>query len=316
MAEAGGPEKNHFHVWDTYSTGVCRSGDGRPLAVECFALRPQEAVYGFGEKFLALDKVGQTVDLNMVEAFGTTTPRSYKNIPFFWTTRGWGAFFNQSARMTCWVGSRGAADVQVAIEDDFLDYYLFVGTPEEILARYTDLTGKSRMPPRWSFGLWQSKISYRTADEALDVVRRNREAQIPCDVLHLDTDWFRKDWQCDLEFAPDRFPDPAGFLKEMADLGAGVSLWQLPYIPEGSKLFEDLLAVDGFVQTRDGGLYDVGICYTPGFKGRVSCIDFTNPEATRIYQSYLRSLLELGVRAIKVDFGEQAPLDGVYHDGT
>ena len=60
----------------------------------------------------------------------------------------------------------------------------------------------------------------------------------------------------------------------------------------------------------------MGICYTPGFKGRVGCIDFTNPEAKRVYQSHLRRLFELGARVIKVDFGEQAPLDGVYHDGT
>jgi alpha-D-xyloside xylohydrolase len=187
LTEIGGPEKNHFNVWDSYNTGICRMRDDRPLAVECFSLRPGEGVFGFGEKFLALDKVGQTVDLNMVEAMGTTTPRSYKNIPFFWTTGGWGVFLHHSARITCWVGSRAAADLQVAVEDDFLDYYLFVGSPKEILARYTDLTGKSAMPPRWSFGFWQSKISYRSAEEALEVVRKNREHAIPTDVLHLDT---------------------------------------------------------------------------------------------------------------------------------
>jgi alpha-D-xyloside xylohydrolase len=232
LTEIGGPEKNHLHAWDAYNTGICRTRDDRPLAVECFSLRPGEGVFGFGEKFLALDKVGQTVDLNMVEATGTTTPRSYKNIPFFWMTGGWGAFLHHPACITCWVGSRAAADLQVAVEDDFLDYYLFVGSPKEILARYTDLTGKSAMPPRWSFGLWQSKISYRSAEEALEVVRKNREHAIPTDVLHLDTHWFREDWRCDLEFDPERFPDPGAFTKEMGELGAKVSLWQLPYIPE------------------------------------------------------------------------------------
>jgi len=316
ITEIGGPEKNHFNAWDAYATGICRTHDDRPLAVECFSLRPGEGVFGFGEKFLALDKVGQTVDLNMVEAMGTTTPRSYKNIPFFWTTGGWGVFLHHSARITCWVGSRAAADLQVAVEDDFLDYYLFVGSPKEILARYTDLTGRSAMPPRWSFGFWQSKISYRSAEEALEVVRKNREHGIPTDVLHLDTHWFRDDWRCDLEFDPERFPDPSAFTKEMGELGAKLSLWQLPYIPEGSTLFEELLAVDGFVKTPDGDLYDVGLCYTPGFSGRVGCIDFTHPEAVRVYQSYLRRLFDLGARVIKVDFGEQAPLDGIYHDGT
>lgn len=312
----GGAEKNHFHAWDAYNTGICRTRDGHPLAVECFALRPQEGVFGLGERFLPLDKLGQTIDLNMVEATGTTTPRSYKNVPFFWTTGGWGAFLHHSARITCWVGSRGAADLQVAIEEDFLDYFLFVGDPATILDRYTDLTGKSRMPPRWSFGFWQSKISYRSADEALDVVRSNRRHGIPTDVLHLDTHWFREDWRCDLEFDAERFPDPAGFFKEMAQIGAKVSLWQLPYVPEGSKLFCDLAAVEGFVKTRDGEIYDVGVCYTPGFSGRVGCIDFTNSAARRVYQAHLRRLLELGARVIKVDFGEQAPLDGVYADGT
>jgi len=316
LTEIGGPEKNHFNAWDAYNTGICRTRDDRPLAVECFSLRPGEGVFGFGEKFLALDKIGQTVDLNMVEAMGTTTPRSYKNIPFFWTTGGWGVFLHHSARITCWVGSRAAADLQVAVEDDFLDYYLFVGSPQEILARYTDLTGRSAMPPRWSFGFWQSRISYRSAEEALEVVRKNREHAIPTDVLHLDTHWFRDDWRCDLEFDPERFPDPGAFMKEMRELGANVSLWQLPYIPEGSTLFDELLAVDGFVKTTDGDLYDVGLCYTPGFRGPVGCIDFTNPGAVRVYQSHLRRLFDLGARAIKADFGEQAPLDGVYHDGT
>lgn len=316
LTEVGGAEKNHLHAWDAYNTGICRTADGRPLAVECFALHPQEGVFGFGEKFLPLDTVGQTVDLNMVEASGTTTPRSYKNIPFFWTTRGWGVFLNHSARISCWVGSRAAADLQVAIEDDFLDYYLFVGSPKTILDRYTRLTGRSRMPPRWSFGFWQSKISYRSAEEALEVVRGNRAHGIPTDVLHLDTHWFEEDWRCDLEFSKDRFPDPAAFHEEMSELGAKVSLWQLPYVPEGSRLFEELAAVGGFVETEAGELYDVGICYTPGFSGRVGCIDFTNPAATRVYQTHLRRLFHLGARVIKVDFGEQAPLDGVYYDGT
>ena len=188
----GGPEKNHFHAWDTYNTGICRTREGRPLAVECFALRPQEAVFGFGEKFLALDKVGQTVDLNMVEALGTTTPRSYKNVPFFWTTRGWGVFFNHSARMTCWVGSRGAADVQVAIEDDFLDYYLFVGALRRSSPATPTSPARAGCPRAGASASGRARSPTAPPRRRSDVVRRNREAGIPTDVLHLDTHWFRE----------------------------------------------------------------------------------------------------------------------------
>ncbi|HUF34098.1 MAG TPA: TIM-barrel domain-containing protein [Acidimicrobiales bacterium] len=317
VALIGGREKNQWNLWDSWNTGICRTAAGDPLAVECFALRPQEAIYGFGEQFLALDKVGQTIDVNMVEATGTTTPRSYKNIPFFVSTSGYGVFLNHSCRMTAWVGSMAAADVQVALEDDFLDYYVLLGDIGEVLSAYTDLTGKSHVPPAWSFGWWQSKISYRSAEETLEVIHRMREEGHPVDVLHLDTHWFREDWRCDLEFDPERFPDPAGYLAELAALGVKVCLWQLPYIPEGSRLFDELAAAGGFVRNADGGIYDIGICYTPGWTGGVvGCIDFTNPEGVRVYQEHLRRLFALGARAIKVDFGEQAPLDGVYHDGT
>ena len=312
----GGPEKNLWRLWDTLATGVSTTTDGRRLATETYALRPGEAVFGFGEQFGRLEKSGQTIDLDMVEAIGTTTPRAYKNVPFFWTTRGYGVFWNTTARATAWVGTRNAADIQVAIEDDHLDQYLFVGDPKTVLDRYTTLTGKAHVPPRWSFGWWQSKISYSSAEEALDVVRRYRDEGLPLDVLHLDTHWFAEDWRCDLEFDAERFPDPAGFLAEMRSLGVRVSLWQLPYLPEGSALFDEIDAVGGFVGHPDGGLYDVGLCFTPGFSGRVGCIDFTNPDGVAVYQRHLRRLHDLGAAAIKADFGEEAPLDGVYHDGT
>lgn len=316
ICRIGGPEKNLFGVWDSFSTGVSTTVEGHRLATETYALRPGEAVFGFGEQFGRFEKTGQTIDLDMVEATGTTSPRAYKNIPFFWTSRGYGVFWHTTARVTAWVGSRSSADIQVAIADDHLDQYVFVGDPKTILDRYTTLTGKAHVPPRWSFGWWQSKISYSSAAEALDVVRRYRDADLPIDVLHLDTHWFADDWRCDLEFDTERFPDPARFLAEMDELGVKVSLWQLPYIPEGSALFDEIDAVGGFVQHAEGGLHDIGLCYTPGFEGRVGCIDFTNPEGVAVYQRHLRRLHALGAAAIKADFGEQAPVDGVYHDGT
>ena len=313
----GGPEKNNFRNWDSYGTGIAYTiADESSIAVENFDLAYNECIYGLGEKFIKLNKVGQTIDLNMMEALGTITPRSYKNVPFFVSNRGYGVFFNHSSLMTFWVGSMTATDVQVATEDDFLDYYVIAGNIKEVLSRYTDITGKGSLPPKWSFGYWQSKISYVSAEETLDIARKMRERGIPCDVIHLDTHWFKADWYCDLEFATDRFPDPKGYMEEMSKLGIKISLWQLPYIPEGSRLFDDLKAVGGFVRNADGEAYDCRFCFTPGFKGVVGVVDYTNPEAIRVHSEALRRLFRLGAKVIKTDFGEFAPLDGVYHDGT
>ena len=314
----GGVESNSMSAWDTFPTGVCRTPlAGHRLATEVFSIADDECVYGFGEQFGRLDKVGQTIDVDMEEALGTVTPRAYKNVPFWVTTAGWGVFANHDARLTAWVGSRSAPQLQVAVDDDWFDAFVFVGDVRQVLSAYTGLTGRPNVPPDWSFGFWQSKISYSSAAETLEVVRRMRAEDLPVDVLHLDTHWFRSDWWCDLEFDPERFPDPAGYFAAMAAMGVKVSLWQLPYIPEGSELFDELAAVDGFVRHEDGSLYDIGLCFSPDWKGgRVGCIDFTHPGAVEVYQRWLTRLFELGARAIKVDFGEQAPVDGVYHDGT
>ncbi len=289
------------------------------MAVECFDLSPAEAVYGLGEHFIKLNKVAQTIDLNMADALGVTTPRAYKNIPFYLSTQGYGVFFNHSSLMTFHVGSRSATDVQAVADDDFLDYYVFLGDMKRVLTLYTQVTGKGALPPKWTFGYWQSKISYKSAEETLEIARQMRSHDIPCDVIHLDTHWFKEDWYCDLEFAKDRFPDAADYFKQLKALGIKISLWQLPYIPSGSKLFDDLKAVDGFVKNQKGEMYDCGICFTPGFRangGTVGVVDYTNPAAVKVHQDAFRRLFRLGAKVIKTDFGEAAPLDGVYHDGT
>ena len=315
LTTVGGREKNFFAQWDSLNTGLIQQ-DGHFLATENFSLAPGEAVYGFGEKFLKLDKTGQTIDLDTEDALGVTTPRSYKNVPFFVTTAGYGVYFNHSSRITFWVGSRSAADIQVAVDDPFLDYFLIAGSLREVLKSYTGLTGTPAVPPAWTFGYWQSKISYQSAAEVLEIARELRARGVPCDVIHLDTFWFKEDWYCDLEFDPGRFPDPEAFFRELRELGFRVSLWQLPYIPEGSAYFEEVKAVDGFVKNPDGTMYDSKMCFTPGFKGRVGVLDFTNPRAVEVYQNRIRRLLEMGAGVIKTDFGEAAPVDGVYHDGT
>ncbi|MDZ4742151.1 MAG: glycoside hydrolase family 31 protein [Verrucomicrobiota bacterium] len=314
----GGEEKNFFCNWDAINTGLCHSLESKsPIGVECFDLAHDEAIYGFGEKFIHLNKVGQTIDLDMTDALGVITPRSYKNIPFYASTKGYGVYFNHSSRMTFWVGSRSTVNIQAAIEDDFLDYTIFTGSLKKILSDYTTITGKGCLPPKWSFGYWQSKISYSGAEETLEIARNLRKHKFPCDVIHLDTYWFERDWYCDLQFSKDRFPDLAGYFAQMKALGINISLWQLPYIPEHNDLFDRLAAVDGFVKTTGGEIFNLGLCFTPGFKGRVGVIDFTHPKAVEIYKGELIRLFKIGASVIKTDFGEAAPAEGVtYYDGT
>jgi alpha-D-xyloside xylohydrolase len=316
-AVIGGPDPSYFAVGDSLGTGVSQDlDDGRPVATETFGIGPGDAVYGFGETFLGLDKTGQTLDLWVADAMGAHTPRCYKPVPFWLTTGGYGVFLHTSNRVTAWAGSRAGHQVQVAVDDGVLDYFVLLGSPADVLAGYTALTGRAPVPPAWSFGWWQSRCSYAAAEEVLGVVREMRQAGIPMDVVHLDTNWFAVDWRCDLEFAPDRFPDPEGFCRALAADGIHLSLWQMPYLVEGTRLHDRLASAGGLVRSRDGGLLDIGVHFVRGYQGPVHVVDWTNPEAVRVMTEEYGRLLATGASVVKVDFGEELPDEAVYADGT
>ena len=75
VGTVGGGESNLMGVWDSFPTGICRTPvPGHRLATEVFSLREDECVYGFGEQFGRLDKVGQTIDVDMQGGDGHRHP--------------------------------------------------------------------------------------------------------------------------------------------------------------------------------------------------------------------------------------------------
>jgi len=276
---------------------------GRQFAAS-FSLAPGEKLFGCGESFTRLDKRGQKVVLWTCDAHGVQTPAMYKPIPFFLSNRGYGIFVHSSAPMTFDLGKSYDSTATLHVGDDELDIFLFLGSPKEILSEYTALTGRSPLPPLWSFGLWMSRITYKSEAETREVAGLLREHKIPCDVIHLDTGWFETDWQCDYQFSKSRFDDPAKMIAELRAQGFRISLWQLPYFTPKNPLYRE--AVDKGYVVRDAKGHSAT---------EDAILDFSNIEAVRWYQGLLARLLKMGVGAIKVDFGESGPLDGSYASG-
>jgi alpha-D-xyloside xylohydrolase len=190
------------------------------------------------------------------------------------------------------------------LADESLDLFLFLGTPKNILNEYTDLTGKSPMPPLWSFGTWMSRITYTTEKEGYDVAANLRKYKIPADVIHFDTGWFETDWQCDYKFASSRFNNPQKMIKDLLKDGFHLSLWQLTYFTPKNKYFKEIIDNGYNVKNANGGMpYEDAV------------LDFSNPQTVAWYQKKISGLLSMGIGAIKVDFGEAAPLNGFYASG-
>ncbi len=283
---------------------VRRAADYSRSFDAAFTLSPGEKIFGCGESFTGLDKRGQKLVLWTDDACGVESRLMYKPIPFFLSSRGYGMFIHTSTPITLDIGRSFSGVNSMMIGDDALDLFVFLGTPKEILNEYTDLTGKSPLPPLWSFGLWMSRCTYNSEKQVVDIAAKLRANQIPCDVLHLDTGWFETDWECDYEFSPTRFPTPEKMLADLKTDGFHVSCWQLPYFVPKNKLFPEL--VEKNLVVRDG-------------KGNLptedAVLDFSNPQTVDWYQGKLAGLLKMGVSAIKVDFGEAAPINGIYADG-
>lgn len=269
-----------------------------------FKLQPEEKIFGCGESFGNFDKRGTTAILSVVDANGCETGRMYKPIPFFLSSRGYGMFLHTSSPCAFDFGETFSGRMALMQGDADLDLFIFLGSPREILHAYTGITGRSPLPPLWSFGLWMSRISYFSEAEGRAVAKKLREERIPCDVIHFDTGWFAKDWRCDYRFAPDRFDDPKQMLADLAAQNFHVCLWQLPYFVPTNELYHEIVAKGLCVMDANGG---------PAFEDAV--LDFTNAETVEWYQGKIAELLEMGVSAIKVDFGESAPHLGRYANG-
>ncbi len=283
---------------------IKRGSDNSRSINPVFLLSPGERIYGCGESFTSLNKVGQKVHLFVTDPQGPETDGMYKPIPFFFSNRGYGMFMHTSAPVTCDFGASYIGADRLFMGDETMDFFLFFGEPKEILDAYTDITGKSPMLPLWTFGTWMSRITYFSQKEGLEIASQLRAHKIPCDVIHFDTGWFGVDWQCDYQFAKDRFANPTAMLAQMKRDGFHVCLWQLPYFTPKNRYFRELVENGMHVKNAMGGMpYEDAV------------LDLSNPATVRWYQDKIAGLLRQGVGAIKCDFGEAAPLNGLYASG-
>jgi alpha-D-xyloside xylohydrolase len=323
-------------ITDEHFRGFCRlPAFGRMRSggqwTASFALASGEPVYGLGEKFGPLDKRGQLVHSQVVDALGVNTGLSYKNTPFAWSASSkgaWGLFVHTPAYVAHGVGypDWSHRSYAVMVDDEALDLFLFAAaTPAAIIDAYTELTGRASDVPMWSLGLWVSRAYYRTPDEAAEVAAKLRERKIPSDVITLDgrAAW-NTDTRFDFQWDSSRFADPKRALDRIRAYGHRICVWEYPYVSVHSELFADLAARRYLLTTADGDPYvfqwDRGAGSTP-FGGVLTplpesgIVDFTHPAAYAWWRDAHKALFDVGVDVIKSDFGEQVPDDALAFNG-
>ena len=282
--------------------------------VEQLSLGVGEYVYGLGERFTAFVKNGQVVEIVNKDG-GTASEQAYKNVPFYFTNRGYGVLVNETGPVSFEVASEKVARIQFSLESESLEYFFIYGpTPKDVLRKLTALTGRPALPPPWSFGLWLSTSFTTNYDEATvsSFIDEMKRRDLPLHVFHFDCFWMREFQWVNFEWDPLVFPDPPGMLRRLHDRGLKVSVWINPYIAQRSRLFAEAADHGYLIKRTDGSVWQTDL-WQPG----MGIVDFSNPAARDWFGAHIVRLLDMGVDAIKTDFGERIPVDGVvFHDGS
>ncbi|GGD17596.1 glycoside hydrolase family 31 protein [Hyunsoonleella pacifica] len=274
--------------------------------------QPGESFYGLGDKPVDNNLKGKRFENWVTDsyAYGRETDPIYKAIPFYTAlhhTKAYGIFFDNTFRTFFDFCHERRNITSFWAHGGEMNYYFIYG-PEmsEVVANYTDLTGKPHeMPALWALGYHQCKWSYYPESNVKEITAKFRELQIPCDAIYLDIDYM-EGFRC-FTWSKEYFPDPKRMVKELADDGFKT----IVIIDPGIKIdmdysvFKEGLENDYFCKRADGpymkGKVWPGECYFP---------DFTKPEVREWWSDLFKELIEdIGVKGVWNDMNEPAVMD-------
>lgn len=280
-------------------------------------LRDDEHVYGFGEKNGRLDKRGWALGgynyvmwNSDVYMYDSSTDPLYVSVPFFLVMRhgrAHGIFLDNTWRTWFDVGHEREDLLTFGSDGGELDYYFINGPdPKQVIERYTTLTGRMPMPPRWSLGYNQCRYSYYPESRVRLLAETFREKKVPADVIWLDIHY--QDGYKPFTWDHERFPNPKKMLADLAAQGFHVVSIVDPH-PEKEKgylPYDTGIAGDHFVKRPDGTVYEgpVWPSQAPKNPGMSVFPDFSRPATREWWGSMYKGLLDDGISGIWNDMDE------------
>jgi alpha-glucosidase len=260
-----------------------------------------ERLYGLGDKPVPLDRRGRAYVLWNTDApdFRAGSDPLYKAIGILFGVRSdgaWSVVFDASGRIE--IDCRGA-EVRVVGRAGAEVREFESSSLAEALGVVSAVVGRAPLPARWALGFHQSRWSYGSAEEALRVANEFRRRAIPLACLHLDID--HMDGYRVFTWDRERFPDPAGLVRSLHDLGVRV----VTIVDPGVKV-EPVFPV--YRELVERGLLCVGPDGNPWtgrvWPGNTVWPDFTNEAARRFWGDCHRKLVELGIDGVWIDMNE------------
>ncbi|CUN41386.1 Alpha-xylosidase [Faecalibacterium prausnitzii] len=264
-------------------------------------------VYGLGEMPRGLNKRGwHYVTNNTDESRHTEDKLSYYGAHNFLLIRNgaecFGLFVDFPGKVHYDIGYTRHDTLTIRTEEPDYELYLLSGGDENALCReFRTLIGRSYIPPKWAFGLAQSRFGYKTEADIRTVAQQYKTHDLPLDMICMDIDYMQG--YADFTVNKERFPD----LKQLADDLKAEGIRLVPIIDAGVRIDEkdetcqEGLAKDYFCKKADGTPFVAAV-----WPGKAYFADFLRPEVREWFGGRYKVLTDLGIEGFWNDMNEPA----------
>ncbi len=312
------------------------------LVQETYITAPSDSsehFFGLGEKFNAVDQAGKNVHMLTWDPAGDKGDRSYKCVPWYLSTRGYGFHLDSTAESYFDLHATAADRVSISNFFSTLKFNVVYGPRlADVLTRYTGYSGRPAMSPAWAYAPWMSSDKWRTGGEIRYVVTEMLARDIPGSVFVFDSPWATSyndfNWnmtQFSLGFTNAGTPY-AGFssVSDMMNFlrtnGYKAVCWMTPFVnktsvnPEGVAGLITTQATTYAFASNNGYFVRSGSTngqplVAPWWKGDGSPVDFTKPEAAAWWMLQLSNLVAQSgdvIGGFKTDDGETSNGSDIY----
>lgn len=271
-----------------------------------------EAYYGLGDKPVENNLKGKRFQNWVTDSYSykKETDPLYKSIPFYVGLhhgKSYGVFFDNTFKTYFDFCNERRNITSFWAQGGEMNYYFIYGPKmSEVIAIYTDLTGKpDTLPPLWALGFHQCKWSYYPEAKVREIATTFRELSIPCDAIYLDIDYM-DGFRC-FTWDKNHFPNPKQMVEDLKNDGFKTIAIIDPGIKVDNEydIFTEALEKGYFCKRADG----------PYMKGKVwpgeCCFpDFTNPEVREWWSGLFKELIEeIGIKGVWNDMNEPAVME-------
>ena len=270
-----------------------------------FTLSEQAAVYGLGEMPRGINKRGwHYITNNTDESRHSEDKLSFYGAHNFLLVRDgstcFGLFVDFPGKVYYDIGYTRHDLFSFHTETSDYDLYLLSGGNENAICKeFRTLIGRSYIPPKWAFGLAQSRWGYKTEEDVREVARQYKEHDLPLDMICMDIEYMQD--YADFTVNKERFPDLA---KLSADLKAqGIRL--VPIIDAGVRIDpNDPTCTEGlekgyFCKKADGTPFVAAV-----WPGKAYFADFLRPEVREWFGHKYKALTDCGIEGFWNDMNE------------